>query len=245
MSLRKASRPSRRIWRGAGFFVACAYAWGAGGGCGPSLDPAAKADIDQRSARIPKPSQTFPAPAEARALPLAAGQWTQYRAADDKGRPSFLTYKLIDEELGSWWLEIVNESYFGRTVTRLLVYLGDRQSLDVLDIKAMKLRDKDGNVTDAPPETLAMAKSLWGGLLSPLVIHWDGAAQEDVTAPAGSFAGAYKAHTPADWGPFKSESDAWSHPAVPLTGLVRSQGKDKPTRLELVAFGEKGARSEF
>ena len=38
---------------------------------------------------------------------------------------------------------------------------------------------------------------------------------------------------------------SWSHAAVPLSGLVRSQGLDKPTTMELVAFGMTGAVSEL
>jgi hypothetical protein len=38
---------------------------------------------------------------------------------------------------------------------------------------------------------------------------------------------------------------SWSHPAVPLSGMVKSQGIDSPTTMELVAFGESGAKSEL
>jgi len=43
----------------------------------------------------------------------------------------------------------------------------------------------------------------------------------------------------------QSVADTWSHPAVPLTGTVRSQGVDRPFTMELVAFGLSGATSEF
>jgi hypothetical protein len=38
---------------------------------------------------------------------------------------------------------------------------------------------------------------------------------------------------------------SWSHPAVPLSGMVRSEGIDKPSSMELVAFGQSGAVSEL
>jgi hypothetical protein len=38
---------------------------------------------------------------------------------------------------------------------------------------------------------------------------------------------------------------SWSHPAVPLSGMVRSVGIDRPNTMELVAFGLSGAVSEL
>jgi hypothetical protein len=38
---------------------------------------------------------------------------------------------------------------------------------------------------------------------------------------------------------------SWSHPTVPLSGLVRSRRINKPGIMELVAFGEVGAQSEI
>jgi len=63
--------------------------------------------------------------------------------------------------------------------------------------------------------------------------------------PAGSFEGCYRARTDAQWGPFRSASDSWAHPSVPLSGTVRSLGVDKPYTMELVAFGTSGATSDF
>ena len=38
----------------------------------------------------------------------------------------------------------------------------------------------------------------------------------------------------------------WSHPSVPISGLVRSESLDKKTgTMELVAFSETGAVSEL
>ena len=78
-----------------------------------------------------------------------------------------------------------------------------------------------------------------------LFISWQGQPQEDAAVPAGTFAGCYKMRTDASWGPFSTASMSWSHAAVPLSGLVRSQGLDKPTTMDLVAFGLTGATSEL
>jgi hypothetical protein len=208
--------------------------------CGPSIDPAAKADIDRRLSLLSSPSQTFPAPATPQPLPLAVGQWVQYKMIDDKGQPAFFTMKVVDELQGAYWLEYLNETYTGRTVTKMHLYLGDRTSLDAIDIRAVKMKDPKGNINEMPPEVLNLMKSTWRDLLSMLVITWQGLPQEDARVPAGVFSQCYKAHTQASWGPFKSESLTWAHPAVPINGLVRSQATDGKSGMELVAFGEKG-----
>ena len=78
-----------------------------------------------------------------------------------------------------------------------------------------------------------------------LVINWQGLPQESAAVPAGKFDGCFKARTDAQWGPWRSVADSWSHPAVPLSGAVRSQGVDRPFTMELAAFGTSGAVSEF
>ena len=64
-------------------------------GCGPSIDAAAKADIDARVAALGAPKQTYPAPAGFAPAPFGVGQWTRHKLVDDKGQPSFMTYKVI------------------------------------------------------------------------------------------------------------------------------------------------------
>src|SRR5829696_5712149 len=105
------------------------------GACAASIDPAAKADIDRRVKALAPPSQAFPAPTSAAPLPPAVGQWTQHVMMDDQGRPSFLTMKLVGEDLGSYWLELLEETYAGRRITKLLIYFGDRTAPDIRAIK--------------------------------------------------------------------------------------------------------------
>jgi hypothetical protein len=88
-------------------------------------------------------------------------------------------------------------------------------------------------------------EDLFKGPLSSLILDWTGLPQEDAIAPAGSFAGCYKARTKAQWGPWKSEADSWCHPAVPINGLVRGKGTRKKFEMELIAYGLAGAVSEY
>jgi hypothetical protein len=213
--------------------------------CATIYDPAAQQDIDGRVARLPAPAQTIAAPAASAPLPLAVGQWTQYQMIDDVGRPSFLTIKLVGEQLGSYWLEILEETYSGRRVSKLLVYFGDRADATSMDIRAIKTRLDAGRITEMPAAELPGARDTWQGVLALLGAKWAGLPQETARVPAGIFAGCYRRDSEDKWGPLQSKSTVWAHPAVPLSGLVRSQALEGPHSLTLVGYGEKGAVSEI
>jgi hypothetical protein len=215
--------------------------------CGPSIDPAAKADIDKRVSVLQAGSNTVPAPAPGvfAPMPFAVGQWTQYKMTNEKGEPSFLTYKIIGQEGDAVWLEVVNETYTGRTMQKMLVAFGNRMDPNTVEIRAVSTKDAKGRVQEMPPPVISMLQSTYRGAVSMLIINWQGLPQESATVPAGRFDGCFKARTDAQWGPWRSVADSWSHPAVPLSGAVRSQGVDHPFVMELAAFGTSGAVSEF
>jgi hypothetical protein len=223
-------------------FGFCALALAA---CGPSIDPAARADIDGRMAALQSAGGIIPAPLSFEPLPLVAGQWSQYKMIDDKGQPSFLTYKVVGEESGAFWIETLHESYFGRTAQKMLLAFGSRSDPGLIDIRAVVTLDRRGNINPMPPEMMPMLQSLYRGAVSALVINWQGMPQESAAVPAGRFDGCVRARSDAQWGPWKSTADSWRHPAVPLSGLVRSQGIDRPFTMELVAFGTSGATADF
>jgi hypothetical protein len=215
--------------------------------CGPSIDPAAKADIDRRVAMLQPGSAAMPAPAPGMfaPMPFAVGQWTQYKMTDDKGQPSFITQKIIGQEADAVWLESVNEAYTGKTITKMLVAFGSRMDPNQVEIRAVSMKDARGNVNEIPPPVISMMQSTYRGAVSSLLISWQGLPQESTAVPAGRFDGCFKARTDAQWGPWRSVADSWAHPAVPLSGTVRSMGVDKPFTMELTAFGTSGAVSEF
>ena len=215
--------------------------------CGPSIDPAAKADIDRRVSVLQAGSNAVPAPAPGMfaPMPFAVGQWTQYKMTNDKNEPSFVTYKVIGQDGNAVWLEIVNESYTGRTMQKMLVAFGDRMDPNQVEIRAVSTKDAKGNVQEMPPPVISMMQSTFRGVISTMIINWQGLPQEAASVPAGRFDGCFKARTDAQWGPWRSVADSWSHPAVPLSGAVRSQGVDHPFTMELAAFGTSGAVSEF
>ncbi|HEY7371156.1 MAG TPA: hypothetical protein VIF57_03190 [Polyangia bacterium] len=215
--------------------------------CGPSIDPAAKADIDRQVAALQAATNTVPPPAPGMfaPMPFAVGQWTRYKMTNDKNQPSFITYKIVGQDGNAVWLEVVNETYTGRTMQKMLVAFGNRMDPNTVEIRAVSTKDAKGRVQEMPPPVISLMQSTYRGAVSMLIINWQGLPQESASVPAGKFDGCFKARTDAQWGPWRSVADSWSHPAVPLSGAVRSQGVDHPFTMELAAFGTSGAVSEF
>jgi hypothetical protein len=127
----------------------------------------------------------------------------------------------------------------------MLVAFGNRMDPGQIEIRAMKTKDTKGRINELPPGMMPMMQSLYKSAVSMLVVSWQGMPQEDATVPAGRFTGCFRTRTDAQWAGFRTVSDAWAHPAVPISGMVKSQGVDRPYTMELVAFGLTGAVSEF
>jgi hypothetical protein len=213
--------------------------------CGPSIDSAAKTDIDRRVSAFVPSGQGFPAPAVLAPKPLAAGQWTQHRLTSEKNEHSLITYKIVGEDSGAYWVEVANESYYGKTVTKILLAVADRANPSTMEIRAVKTKDKNGKLSEFQGPELQIMKPVWQGAVNMLAVSWQGLPQEAMNVVAGNFAACFKARTHASWGGWHTASTSWMHPAVPISGLVRSEGIDRPSTMELVGFGEAGATSEL
>ena len=213
--------------------------------CGPSIDQASKRDIDQRLARLNIGSERFARPTGMEPKPLAVGQWVEYRTIDEDGKPGLMKQMITGQEGNAYWYELISQSYSGRTAMRILLSFGDRKNPDTFDIKAVRIKDNNGEITDYPPAMLGILRSTWNGVLESLVIRWEGLPQEDATAPAGTFEGCWKGRSKASWGPYSATSTVWSHTNVPISGAVKTVGEDKQFTMELIAFGDTGAQSEF
>lgn len=214
-------------------------------GCGSGIDSAAKTDIDQRVAAMMPTGQVFVAPAATTPKPFVVGQWTQHRLINERHEPSLITYKIVGAVGGAFWVEIASETYYGKTVAKFLLNIPDRANPNVMDIFAVKTKDKDGKIAELQGPTIQLMRSSYQNALNMLAVAWQGLPQESVKVVAGNFTGCYKARTDATWGVWRSSSVSWMHPVVPISGLVKSTGLDRPTSMELVGFGETGGTSEI
>jgi len=219
-------------------------------GCGPTIDPAAKADIDARIAKLRAQTITIPAPGPeaTESMPPAVGQWAEYKLTLDNGQFKFLTQKIVGEEGGALLVEKVHDTYQGRSVEQLLVAIGDGWDPKKVELRSVKVKNEKGYLTTLSRTDLWIARnrmgpasSYWDDALSvSLLNNWRGAPQASIAVIAGRFEGCYHYHTPAR-GPMPGK--VWSHPSVPLGGLVRLQENGFVS--ELVAYGTSGARSDF
>jgi hypothetical protein len=215
------------------------------GACGPSVNQAYKASIDQRLLALSASDQKYEAPTSAEPMPLAVGQWARYKAVDGEGHPGFASYNVVGQEGNAFWIEMLQESYTSRNVTLMLVDLGDRKTPSSVDVKQMRQKSDDHAVNELPASMLSLMKPIWKPLVDTLIIDWQQKPQEAADAPAGSFDACYKVQATVAFGGKSWTSVSWSHPAVPINGAVKTRGVDNPSQMDLVGFGLTGAKSEL
>jgi hypothetical protein len=127
----------------------------------------------------------------------------------------------------------------------MLIELGDRKDPSTVDLKKFKQKTDNDNVNEFPDAMLGLMKSMWGPLTDALVINWQDKPQENAEAPAGTFDACDKVQGTVSFVGRSWTSTAWSHPAVPINGAVKSRGVDNPSQMDLVEFGLTGAKSEL
>ena len=178
-------------------------------------------------------------------MAFVVGQWTQHRLTDDKGRASLVTYKLVGQESGGYWLEIVTETYQGHEAAKLLVALLSGRDPAGMEIRALRIKKGRGAPVDVDPGAVLAARARYRAALDLLAMSIEGQEKDDVRVPAGHFIGCFSVQTPGPWGPWQTPSLICSHPSVPLSGVVRAAPVSRTSLMELVGFGVTGAESEF
>ncbi len=216
--------------------VACAS-------CAPAIDPAMRATVDREIAATPRDA-SYPAPSGHAPAPLATGQWVRFKVVRSDGRPSVVTYKIVGQEGDAFWVETVNERYTGRSVVKMLVAFGDRSDPSQLSIRRVITKQRDHAPQELPPSMMGLVRGTYAGVVDGLVIRWEGLPQETKHATAGTFSGAFKAKTLVHLYGYSSRATTWSHPAVPVQGLVHADNDDGTT-MDLIDFGMTGATSEL
>jgi hypothetical protein len=224
----------------------CCVVWVVGAaGCGPSMDPAAKADLDRRLAQLPTSDDTFPPSESYSPMAFVVGQWTLHRITDEKGKKALLTYKLVGQENGAYWLEIVRETYEGREAAKMLVAMLSGRDPAGMEIRALRIKKGKSPPVDVDPGALLEVRSRYRSSLDLFAMALESEDKDDMRVPAGHFIGCYKVKTTDAWGPWPVPAELCSHPSVPLSGVVRATPAGKTGLLELIEFGLTGAESEF
>jgi hypothetical protein len=207
-------------------------------------------------------SKTEPAPAPASSAPgapsdvprpasptlatFAVGQWAKYQVDSGEGSTSQLQYEIVGQEEGAFWLEIVRGEPNPGNVIQLLVNVKDRRDPDSVEIRAAKVLMPNQHVRDIRGRMLEpMADGYKRALADIFLPALAGAAQKDVTVPAGKFLGCYVVKQNADTKQGATSYDACVHPAVPISGVVRSDQVGGKSKTELIGYGMSGAVSDI
>lgn len=203
----------------------------------------------------PAPSSTSSAPAPpgdiarptSRTLaPFSVGQWAKYAVDAGDGTTSELAYKIVKEEEGAFWLEVVRGQANAGNVLQLLVKVKDRSDPNSLEIRAAKILMPNKRVRDIRGRMLEpLADGYKRALADIFLPALDGATQKDVTVRAGRFHGCYAVKQTANTKQGSTSYDACVHPAVPISGVVRSEEIGGKSKTELVGYAMTGAKSDI
>jgi len=211
---------------------------------GPSAGPDKSAGTSV--AQPPAAGGEVSAPTSPELPGLAVGQWSKYRITMDDGQVTEVTYKVVAEENGAKWLEIVRGAAGAGTVIQLLIDVKSRSNPDSLQVHAARIRMPNGHVRELRDENLKPTADGYKKALADIFVpSLTGAPQEDVTVPAGTFRSCYKRTQKIETSQATSDQTVWVHTNVPISGVVKSEEVGKPNKTELLTWGTSGAQSEL
>jgi hypothetical protein len=213
--------------------------------CGPQVDHAAEADLERHLGQITTNEQTFPPSESFSPMALVVGQWTEHRITDERGRKSLITNKLVGQEAGAYWFEVVNESAYGRDAAKLLVAMSGGREPSSMEIRALRVKKGDAQPVEVDPAAQPEVRAKYRAALDLFAMSVEGDDKDDVRVPGGHFIGCYRVETAGAWGPWPVPVEVCTHPSVPLSGVVRASPVGKTGLMELVAFGVTGAEGEM
>jgi hypothetical protein len=178
-------------------------------------------------------------------MPVAVGQFVEYGVKGGSGAERY-AWAVTGKEGESFWLQLATNMNGQPAVVQMLMPV--TTAADINDAHPEKMRFK------APGRGV---QEIGGGMLrmaakyrptDGIMIKMDPGAiekgpREDVKVPAGNLLGAYKWQGDTKWQGKRNQTTFWSHPDVPITGIVR--GHDGTRTWELAKFGKTGAKDEL
>jgi hypothetical protein len=147
-----------------------------------SIDPAAKAALDQKLAQLQPSPETYPPSEIYNPMTFAVGQWTQHHVKKGKDGPELLTYKLVDKDERGFWLETLKETYSGREVAKMHVFLSAGRDPTGMEIRAIRVRKNKEPFADLDPDT---ARQTYQSMLDLLAVSFEGRIKDDARVPGG------------------------------------------------------------
>jgi len=185
--------------------------------------------------------RTLVASKKTEVMPLAVGQWTRMRVK----RPdenSMLTDKVIGKQGDAFWIETVLLRPGRKIITQALVAVKGAGSPP--EVRELRVKLPDHKLQEYRGRQLRSAQLMYERLVESLQVPKLGAMPREGThVPAGDFEGCYRRHVASKFRNINADATVWTHPAVPLSGTVKSLSDNKELTVELVDFGMTGAKS--
>jgi hypothetical protein len=219
--------------------------------CGPSVKPAMKSATDQLASEPRSAPRNVGSEKKLVPLKWAVGQWTLTRNVNAKGEPSFVRTSVVGKESGGWWIEMETQDFYRHSFVKILYAHQPTDADDALDSVRRMITRNDGDKEQVLEFTkddpgIAIAKQFMKSYMKiGLATVPEQAPREDAKVAAGNFRGCGKFDTKVELGPFSQEATTWFHPAVPLSGSVKSAAPDGKWQMELVDYGLSGAVSRM
>ena len=216
--------------------------------CGPSIQPQMKAATDALLAK-PHETRTVAASSALEPKPWKVGQWIMARTLNDKQEPAVMKISIVGEEGGGLWIETEIQDFYQHNVSKVLYSRQPKNKDDAGEVVRKIVSKKDDekvqviDLTDDSPG-VALMKGMMKSMLSGVYVSvTPGAVKENVTVPAGTFAGCAAISATAKFGPSSTETKSWFHPEAPINGVVKSISAKGDWTYELLAYGTTGATS--
>jgi hypothetical protein len=197
------------------------------------------------SSAPPRSGKTYPQSPD-KPIEWAAGQWTRHRL-DMGDKKSVLTYKILKREGEDFLLEVFAENKDqGDTVIQILLNMKSIADAKNARIKSARVKLPGGGIQEFEGAMLDAMQGMYKHFLGLLALP-DFAAmpREDVSVTAGNFAGCYKNAKTTNIPGVPSTGPSWVHFNVPISAIVKVNGLDGTTQMELVDFGLTGATSQM
>ena len=191
----------------------------------------------------PAPTREVAAPRSPLRIPLAVGQWTLHRVRDDAGKESDLRYVVTGKESDAYWIGVSREGPGGKQQLQLLLKPAAASDASGSEILAIRLELPNGQLKELRGGLLTSNRQVYQEGIAALGLSKLAGKREDVRATAGLFRQAFMSKGVSSLSGKKVRSTLWSHPAVPVTALIRAEGDDGSV-VELVDFGLQPKRGE-
>lgn len=199
------------------------------------------------AAAKPGPKE-FPSPSGFDLKPLAVGQWIRIANTVESSPPTQTFVRIVGKEGNDFWYEIETNTPKGTTIIQFLMDEAARKNFQKSSIKKLRVKAGQAPVQEYSGPMLAMVGSIVEDQVS-LFGQPDlaTAKREDTQTSAGSFKGCYVYETEKTMLGVATKLKSHNHPAVPITGFVRSEGKagDRKVASELLEMHDDGAKSSL